>query len=313
MVIRRFGSPDVFELRDVPRQEPKHGELLVRVIASGTNPVDAKIRANGEWAGIKPPAILGYDVSGIVEEVGSGVTDFRSGDEVYYTPEIFGNQSGSYAEYNVVDASIVAKKPSSLTHVEAAAVPLAAGTAWEAVVRRLKIHPGETILIHGGAGGVGSFAVQMAKAAGARVIATAGPPNQEILRKLNVDVAIDYQKQDPIEVVLRETGRKGVDAAFDTVGGDLVTRSLPAVRDFGRVASILGIRIDLAGAFRRNPTLYSIFLTRERARLEEISRLIMLGRLRPLIDEVLPLDQVKKAHERLDSGHGKGKIVLKVA
>src|SRR5919202_4820493 len=121
MVIPRFGGPDVFELRDLPRPTPGPGEVLVRVVASGTNPVEAKIRADGTWAGITPPAILGYDVSGLVEAVGPGVTDFQVGDDVYYTPEIFGNQSGSYAEYNVVAAAIVAPKPPALSHVEAAA------------------------------------------------------------------------------------------------------------------------------------------------------------------------------------------------
>ena len=144
MIIKAFGGPDVFEARDLPVPEPGAGELLVKVCASGTNPVEAKIRQNGTWAAITPPAVLGYDVSGIVAAVGAGVTDFKLGDEVYYTPEVIGNGAGSYAEYNVVHAAIVARKPKNLTHTEAAAVPLAGGTAWEAMVRRLAIRPGET-------------------------------------------------------------------------------------------------------------------------------------------------------------------------
>jgi NADPH2:quinone reductase len=136
---------------------------LVKVVASGTNPVDAKIRTNGTWTGIVPPAILGHDVSGIVMKLGPGVPGFNVGDEVSYTPEIFGNQSGSYAEHNVVAASIASKKPESLSHYEVSAVPLAAGTAWESVARRLKVQSGETVLILGGAGGVSSFAIQIAK------------------------------------------------------------------------------------------------------------------------------------------------------
>lgn len=142
MVISRFGGPDVFELQDRPRPVAGPGELLVRVAASGTNPVDAKIRQAGSWAGIPFPAVLGYDVSGVVEEVGPGVTGFKAGDEVFYTPEIFGNPNGSYAEYTVAAASIVAHKPSGLSHVEAAGIPLAGGTAWEAIVRRLAVRPG---------------------------------------------------------------------------------------------------------------------------------------------------------------------------
>ena len=312
MVTPAFGGPDRFEPRDVETPAPGPGEVLVRVVASGTNPVDAKIRAGGRWAGINPPAILGYDVSGVVEEVGPGVTGFAAGDEVYYTPEIFGNQAGSYAEYNVARVDIVARKPANLSHVEAAAIPLAGGTAWEALVRRLRIRPGETLLIHGGAGGVGSFAVQFARTAGARVLATAGRVNQELLRELGADAAIDYTSEDAAAVALRETGGAGVDAVFDTVGGDLVGRSLPATRPFGRLASILPPEGDLAALYLRNLTLYGVFLTRERARLDEMRPLFERGQVRPIVDQVLPLGQVRRAHERLESGHGRGKVVLEV-
>jgi NADPH:quinone reductase len=153
-------------MHELERPEPSCGEILVRVVASAVNPVDAKLRVNGVWAKLDPPVILGYDVAGIVEKVGSGLSDFKIGDEVYYTPEIFGNPHGSYAEYNVVSATIVAHKPAGLSFVEASAVPLAGGTAWEAVIRRLAVRPGETILIHGGAGGVGSFAFNSPKPQG---------------------------------------------------------------------------------------------------------------------------------------------------
>src|SRR3990172_8386455 len=135
-MIREFGGPEVFELRDVPTPEPGPGEVLVRVMASSVNPVDYKIRRAGEWAGVKPPAVIGYDVSGVVEAVGPGVRDFQPGDEVYYTPEIFGGGAGSYAEYHVAREAIVARKPDSLTHLEAAVVPLAGCTAWDALVNR---------------------------------------------------------------------------------------------------------------------------------------------------------------------------------
>ena len=156
MVTPQFGGADLFEERDVERPRPGAGEVLVKVVAAGTYPVDAKLRLNGSSAGLEAPIILGLDVSGVVEEVGPGVTDLAPGDEVYYTPEVFGPHSnGSYAEYHVAKADIVAKKPASLSHEEAAAVPLAGGTAYEAIVRRLGVRVGETILIHGGAGGVG--------------------------------------------------------------------------------------------------------------------------------------------------------------
>jgi NADPH2:quinone reductase len=313
VVISRFGGPDVLELREIDTPQPSAGELLVRVICSGTNPVDTKLRADGTWARMELPVVLGYDVSGVVEKVGPGVSSFVPGDEVFYTPEIFGNRCGSYAEFNVVPATIVARKPAGLSHEEAAAVPLAGGTAWEAVVRRMALRPGETVLIHGGAGGVGSFGVQFAKAAGARVLATAGTANQGVLQRLGVDVAVDYTKEDVVAVALRETGGSGVDAVFSTVGGDTVAKSVAATRPFGRMACILTPAGSLDAFAFKNLTLFGIFLTREAARLQEMAKLIEQRQLRPLVDRVLPLEEVRQAHERLESGHGAGKIVLRVA
>jgi NADPH2:quinone reductase len=313
MVITRFGGPEVFVRQEIERPTPAPGEVLVRVVASGTNPVDAKLRQNASWAGLTPPLVLGYDVGGVVEEAGEGVTLFKAGDEVYYTPEIFGNRLGSYAEWNSVPAAIVAPKPPSLTFEEAAAVPLAGGTAWEAIVRRMQIRPGETVLIHGGAGGVGSFAVQMAKSAGARVLATAGSRNQEVLARLGAAVCIDYTKEDFAEVVREHTGGAGVDAVFDTVGGELISKSIAATRPFGRLSTILTPAGSMGGLSSRNQTLYGIFLTRESQRLRDMSAWIEQSGARPLIGEVLPLEEVRRAHERLDSGHGTGKVILRVA
>ena len=314
MVLPEFGGPELFEERDVERPEPGPGEVLVRVVASGTNPVDAVLRANGSAMGLQAPAILGADVSGVVEAVGAGVEEFESGDEVYYTPEIFGpGSNGGYAEYNVVSADIIAEKPASLSHEEAAAVPLAGGTAWEALVRRLAVGVGETVLIHGGAGGVGSFAVQIAHASGARVIATAGTDNQQTLKDLGADLALDYTQQDVSETVMEDTGSVGVDAVFDTVGGETVVNSLPYTRPFGRLATILGPQGDFTPLYMNNQALYGVLLLRERERLEEMSLLIQRGQMRPVVDEVLNLSGVGKAHERLDSGHGRGKVILRVA
>lgn len=313
MVLPKFGGPELFEQRDIekPRQGP--GEVLVGVMASGTNPVDAKLRATGYWANLTPPVVLGYDAAGIVEEVGPGVTDMRPGDEVYYTPEIIGNQLGTYAEYNVVPASIVARMPRGLSFIEAAAIPLAGGTAWEAVIRRLAVRPGETILIHGGAGGVGSFGVQFAKAAGARVLATASAGNLATLSDLGADLAIDYGNEDVMEVVQAETAGRGVDAAFDIEGENRVARCLRGLRPFGRAACILPPEGDLTLLYRNNITLFGVFITRERSRLDEMRPLFERKKVRPLIDAVLPLEETAQAHRRLDSRHGRGKIVLRVA
>ena len=311
VVLKGFGGLEMLEERDLPVPEPGPGEVLVRNLAVAVNPVDAKIRAAGRWAGVEPPFVLGYDAAGVVAKVGPGVKDLKEGDEVYYTPEIFGNPHGTYAEYTPVPAGIVAKKPKNLSFAEAAAIPLAGGTAWEAVVRRLAVRPGETVLVLGGAGGVGSFAVQFAKAAGAYVIATASAENLPVLKELGADLALDYRGP-WAEEVLKATEGQGVDAAFETAGESLVERVIPVVRPFGRIATILPPQGNLSGLYTKNQTLYGVFLTRERKRLLEMRPLFERGLARPLIAEVLPfsLENLRKAHARMDSGHGRGKIVL---
>lgn len=311
VVLKDFGGLEMLEERDLPVPEPGPGEVLVRNLAVAVNPVDAKIRAAGRWAGVEPPFVLGYDAAGVVAKVGPGVKDLKEGEEVYYTPEIFGNPHGTYAEYTPVPAGIVAKKPKNLSFAEAAAIPLAGGTAWEAVVRRLAVRPGETVLVMGGAGGVGSFAVQFAKVAGAYVIATAGAENLPVLKELGADLALDYRGPWP-EEVLKATEGQGVDAALETAGENLVERVIPVVRPFGRIATILPPQGNLSGLYTKNQTLYGVFLTRERKRLLEMRPLFERGLAKPLIAEVLPfsLENLRKAHARMDSGHGRGKIVL---
>ena len=311
VVLKGFGGLEMLEERDLPVPEPGPGEVLVRNLAVAVNPVDAKIRAAGRWAGVEPPFVLGYDAAGVVAKVGPGVKDLKEGDEVYYTPEIFGNPHGTYAEYTPVPAGIVAKKPKNLSFAEAAAIPLAGGTAWEAVVRRLAVRPGETVLVMGGAGGVGSFAAQFAKAAGAYVIATASAENLPVLKELGADLTLDYRGP-WAEEVLKATEGQGVDAAFETAGESLVERVIPVVRPFGRIATILPPQGNLSGLYTKNQTLYGVFLTRERKRLLEMRPLFERGLARPLIAEVLPfsLENLRKAHARMDSGHGRGKIVL---
>ena len=300
VVLKGFGGLEMLEERDLPVPEPGPGEVLVRNLAVAVNPVDAKIRAAGRWAGVEPPFVLGYDAAGVVAKVGPGVEDLEEGDEVYYTPEIFGNPHGTYAEYTPVPAGIVAKKPKNLSFAVAAAIPLAGGTAWEAVVRRLAVRSG-----------VGSFAVQFAKAAGAYVIATASAENLPVLKELGADLTLDYRGP-WAEEVLKATEGQGVDAAFETAGESLVERVIPVVRPFGRIATILPPQGNLSGLYTKNQTLYGVFLTRERKRLLEMRPLFERGLARPLIAEVLPfsLENLRKAHARMDSGHGRGKIVL---
>lgn len=309
MVINDFGDPDVFEAQEVPKPEPGVNEVLVKVYATSINPVDYKIRQAGSWA-VEPPAILGYDVSGVVEAVGEGVSDFAAGDEVYYTSEIFSAQ-GTYAEYHVADKSIVARKPSNLSHEEAASIPLAGVTSWDALMARSRISVGETILIHG-AGGVGSLAIQVAKAAGARVLATCSDYMVSTVQALGADRAINYKSESFTTVVQEETAGAGVDFVLDTVGGDLLTRSIEVTRPFGRMAGIVSTDTSFRAAGFKNITVHFVFLQRARHTLDALRRLIERGQLKPVVDSVLPLEEVAEAHRRLEAGGVKGKIVLRV-
>jgi NADPH2:quinone reductase len=310
MIITAFGGPEVFQESDVPKPDPKATEVLVRVHATSINPVDYKICTDGSWAGVRPPAIIGYDVAGVIEAVGVGVKSFKPGDKVFYTPPIFGGQ-GSYAEYHVADESIVAFKPQNLSFTEAASLPLVGCTAWDAI-EFMQIRPGHTVLIHAAAGGVGSVAVQIAKAAGARVIGTCRAENRDLAKSIGADIVIDYRAEDFVKAVMRETDGEGVEAVYDTVGGDTLSRSIQVTQPHGRMVSIANTTGDLNGAYRKNISLYFCFMERARRKLEALRVMAERKQLRPVIDSVLPLNQVAEGHRRIEKGGVRGKIVLKV-
>ncbi len=308
VVMTRRGGPEVLEVREMPWPEAGVGELLVRVRATTVNPVDLKLRAGRARVALEPPAVLGYDVSGVVEETGHGVRDFRPGDEVFYTPEIGPN--GTYADYHVVPETIVAHKPSGLSHPEAAALALAGSTAWQALVERGGVGVGQTVLVYGGSGGVGSMAVQIARAAGARVIATCRAPKADLCRELGAAHVVDHASEDVVEAVLAATDGEGVDLTLDTVGGETLAHSLAATRCGGRLVTIVSTTGDLAPAYLRNQTLEFLFLRHDRATLEHLTRLVDRGLLRPVVDSVLPLERAGDGHRRLEQGGVRGKIVL---
>lgn len=315
IVLTAFGGPASFELRDVPKPVPQAGQVLVRVHATAINPLDYQVR-RGDYPDLVPlPAITGHDVSGVVEAVGPGVTAFAPGDEVWYTPQIF-DGPGSYAEYHVAAANIVGRKPASLSHLEAASLTLVGGTAWEALVVRAGLRVGESILIHGGAGGVGHVAIQLAKAIGARVYTTVREGNVEFVRGLGADVAIDYEKEDYVDAVLRETGGRGVDVVFDTIGGNTLTHSPDALAQLGRVVSIVDIAQpqNLIQAWGKNASYHFVFTRQNRGKLDELSALVERGQLRPHVGAVYSLADIPAAHARLESGNNglRGKIAIAV-
>ena len=311
VVIRKFGGPEELVLTDAPRPQPGPGEVLVKVKATSVNPVDYKIRRSGSWAGVPMPAILGYDAAGVVEELGAGVEHLKAGDEVFYSARIFGRQ-GTYAEYHVEAAELVAKKPPQLSFQEAASLPLAALTAYDAVITFFQTQPGDTVLVHAGAGGVGVFAVQLAKAAGARVLATGRRENEALIRSLGADEVIDYRQEKFEEAVNRLTDGVGADAAYDTVGGDTLSRSIQCVRPYGKLATIVNVEGSIDGMQIRNQTLYFGFLERTRDKIQTLAKLVGRGQVRPVIDSVFPLAKVADAHRKIEKGGMKGKIVITI-
>ncbi|WP_458132007.1 zinc-dependent alcohol dehydrogenase family protein [Pseudomonas sp. R3-41] len=315
MVLKSFGGSGSFELREVPKPVPRTGQVLVRVHATSINPLDYQVRRGDYPDLVQLPAITGHDVSGVVEEVGPGVTAFAPGDEVWYTPQIF-DGPGSYAEYHVAAESIIGKKPASLSHLEAASLSLVGGTVWEALIVRAALRVGESILIHGGAGGVGHVAIQVAKAMGARVFTTVREANAGFVRSLGADVVIDYEKEDYVDAIMGQTGGRGVDVVFDTIGGNTLSRSPDALAQLGRVVSIVDIAQpqNLVQAWGKNASYHFVFTRQNRGKLDDLSALVARGQLRPHVGAVYSLADIGLAHARLESPNNgvQGKIAIAV-
>jgi NADPH:quinone reductase len=315
-VLTKFGGSDAFEIRDVPVPSVGPREVRVRVNATAVNPLDYQIR-RGDYADHVPlPAIIGHDISGVIEEVGDGVVEFRVGDEVYYTPLIFGAQ-GSYAEQHVANVDLIARKPKNLTHAEAASLTLVGGTVWEAFETRANLRAGETILIHGGAGGVGTIAIQVAKAMGAQVFTTASRKNHDFVKKLGADFAVDYHTEDYVAAINDLTGDVGVDVVFDAIGGDALTRSPLVLAQMGRVVTLVDIAKpqNLIEAWGRNASYHFLFTRQNRGKLDALTRLVERGLVRPVVGATFPLARIGDAHAHLEAGSAnglRGKVVVTV-
>ena len=303
--IHRFGSPEVISLDDVPKPAPRNGEVVVRVNAAGIGPWDGLIR-KGESVLEQPlPLTLGSDLSGVVDSIGVGVEKLKVGDEVFgVTNERF---TGAYAEYAVAKAAMLAPKPKSLNHTHAASVPVVAVTAWQMVFDFAQLSSGQSVLIHGGAGNVGGYAVQLAKRAGAVVITTASVENDSYVRRLGADGVIDYRARRFEERV------KEVDVVLDTVGGETLDRSYGVLKRGGIVvSSVAQPSKEKAEEHGVRAVFFLVQVTTER--LIEIAELINTGQLKTEVGEVLWLDEARKGHEMLEGApHRRGKIVIKVA
>jgi NADPH:quinone reductase-like Zn-dependent oxidoreductase len=305
IVINAYGNEDVLNYVEVERPEPKADEILVKVHVAAVNPADWKIRDGmSEMFGLKLPLILGGDISGTIEAVGVEVKNFKQGDAVYGMT-LSGGFSGGYAEYALSKADTIVLKPNDLSFKEAAAIPVAALTAWQSIFDLANLSSGQRILITGASGGVGSMAVQLAKAKGVFVIGTASGKNAQFVRDLGADEFVDYTQQNFEEVV------KDVDVVFDTIGNDTQERAFQTLKQGGFLVSSAGTpsvekaqEFGVASAF--------VFCKPNAPQLAEINRLMGEGKLKVHIETILPIAEVKKAHQLSQSGRTRGKIVLQI-
>ena len=330
MLMTAAGGTDVLQLREIGLPElPSPQHIRVKLVAAGINPIDTKLRKNPVFYPDKLPCILGCDGAGIVESIGAEVTRFKVGEEVYFFNGGLGNEIGTYAEYTVVHQDYAAFTPRHATLEESAGLPLALITAWEALLDRGNLLEGQTVLIHGAAGGVGHLAVQIAKQTGATVLATVGTRDKAAwVTSLGADRVFVYNDVDFATAVLDWTKGNGVDLVFDTVGGDTFCRSFACTRVYGRIVSLLQWdcnaeklqiartrNLVLAFVLMLTPTLLDMHEQRvhQRRILEEGARLIEANRLKIKISHLLPLEQAGQAHAMIEEGHTTGKIVLKIA
>lgn len=303
--IHDYGTSDVLTIENIPIPEIKEDDVLIKIFATSVNPVDWKVREGlVRWRNLHQlPLTLGWDVSGVVDKIGSKAHKFKIGDEVYSRPSI--DRNGSYAEYIAVRETEVALKPKTITHEEAASIPLVGLTVWESLVTTANIQAGQKVLIHAAAGGVGSMAVQIARIYGCYVIGTASEGNIDFVKNLGAHEVIDYRNQDFTQLI------KDVDVVLDTVGGTTQENSWKVLREGGMLMSIINKPSDeIANQYKARSGY--IFVQSNGTILETLAHLIDTGKLKPVVGSVFSLDEIKQAQELSQSKRAKGKIVIKV-
>ena len=302
--INKYGGSEVVEINtNAPKPAVSRGQLLVEVYAAGVNPIDWKIREG--YIPLKFPATLGGDFSGVVADIGEGVSGFKKGFEVYGYASVLGGGSGSFAEFVLVDAKVMALKPKNNTHLESGALPLTGVSAWQALVDHMGLSRGKKILIHGGAGGIGSMAIQLAKHLGAYVVATVNEKDLQYVKELGADEAIDYKNQ-TFEGMLHD-----YDAVYDTVGGETYVRSFKVLRKGGIIVSMLEQpRPELMEQYGVNAIGQMTQVNTER--LSKLAELVSKRVIKVHVDKTFPLEQAGEALAFLQNGHPRGKVVLKM-
>jgi NADPH:quinone reductase len=310
MVVSEFGGPEQLRLGEVADPVAGPGQVRVAVHAAGVNPVDAGNRADGDWAGLRVPCILGYDIAGVVDSVGPGVTGLAPGDRVMAMTH-FPDGAGGYAEFAVTDAALVAPISPATTFADAAATPLAAGTA-HLVLARLGLPAGSRLLVFGASGGVGLFLLQLAAAAGIRAIGVGRQAMHARMSDLGAAACIDYAREDVASRALTLAGGGPVDAIADLVGGKLAQAALAALRPGGQIAAIATPELDLDPLLDANISFHGVLITDDGARTRALAGLLERRVLRPVVSQVLPLAAAAEAHRMVEDGHAGGKIVLDV-
>jgi NADPH:quinone reductase-like Zn-dependent oxidoreductase len=303
--IHTYGNSDVLKIENITMPSISDDEILIKIHATSINPVDWKVR-EGHLQSMNIhtlPLTLGWDVSGVVEKTGGNVKQFKIGDEVYTRPAL--ERDGSYAEHIVVKAKEVAFKPKSITHVEAASLPLAGITAWEVLINTAQIKAGQKILIHAASGGVGTLAIQLAKNTGCHVIGTTSTANIDLVKSLGADEVIDYKNQEFNAIV------KDVDVVFDTLGGDIQERSWNILKEGGILISIVSPP-NQESAKKYKAKAGFVFIKPDAHVLAELAKLIDGNKIKPVVGSVFALDEIKKAHDLSQSGRAKGKIAITV-
>ncbi|MEV6301154.1 NADP-dependent oxidoreductase [Actinoplanes sp. NPDC051861] len=304
VILSGFGGVDRFALQEIPEPEPGPGTVRIAVHAAGVNPVDAGNRADGSWAGLAVPCVLGYDVAGVVDAVGPGVTEHAAGDRVMAMTG-FPSGAGGYAESVIVPASEAAAIDDGTSFIEAAATPLAAGTAAE-VLDRLALPAGNRLLVLGASGGVGLLLVQLAAHAGLDVTAVGRAATHSVMHGLGARTCVDYTSSEFPQAV------DEVDAVADLVGGELVNQVVARIRPWGSIASIATPLLDLDPVLDRNLTFHGVLIHNHGDRTRRLAAWLAEGVLRPVVSRVFPLEEVGAAHELVESGHAGGKVVLRV-
>ncbi len=310
VLVSEFGGPEQLRLAEVADPVAGAGQVRVAVHAAGVNPVDAGNRADGSWAGLRVPCILGYDIAGVIDSVGPGVTGLAPGDRVMAMTH-FPDGAGGYAEFAVIDVTLVAPISPATTFTDAAATPLAAGTA-HLVLARLGLPAGSRLLVFGASGGVGLFLLQLAAAAGLRAIGVGRPAMHAQMRDLGAAACIDYAREDVAARALALAGGGPVDAIADLVGGKLAQAALTALRPGGQIAAIATPELDLDPLLDANISFHGVLITDDGARTRALAGLLERRALRPVVSQVLPLAAAAEAHRIMEDGHAGGKIVLDV-